>query len=57
MKVMCAWCKSEIGTESGSDTVRYSVCKKCLAKFRIFPEDSEKENSPAGTPETEAVQG
>jgi hypothetical protein len=41
VKIVCAWCNGEIGTEEGPGDVRYSVCRKCLAKFNIYPENKE----------------
>jgi hypothetical protein len=50
MKVICAWCNILIRTEEGPDDTRYSVCKKCLSKFKIYPEKNQKALVPAGSP-------
>jgi len=41
MKIICAWCDREMGTEERAGEVRFSVCRHCLAKFKIFPENRE----------------
>jgi uncharacterized CHY-type Zn-finger protein len=46
MKVICAWCDREMGTEEGSDEIRYSVCRQCLAKFNIYPEEKYRDLIP-----------
>jgi hypothetical protein len=46
VKIVCAWCDKEIEREEGPEDIRYSVCRKCLAKFNIYPEKREKEYIP-----------
>jgi uncharacterized CHY-type Zn-finger protein len=46
VKVICAWCEREMGTEEGADEIRYSVCRQCLAKFNIYPEEKYRDLIP-----------
>ena len=53
MKVICAWCNKEMEDEDGQDEMRYSVCRDCLAKFKIFPKEHEKVAETVSKTETE----
>ena len=48
VKIICAWCDKDMGDEEGSEDVRYSVCRTCLAKFNVLPQDN-KANNPDGS--------
>jgi hypothetical protein len=37
MKIICAWCDREMGSDDLKGDMRYSVCRDCLAKFNILP--------------------
>ena len=46
MKIVCAWCDKDMGTDDEKGDIRYSVCRDCLAKFNILPA-KENGTSPA----------
>jgi len=37
LKIVCAWCDKDMGTDDEKGDIRYSVCRDCLAKFNILP--------------------
>jgi hypothetical protein len=46
VKIVCAWCDKDMGTEEGEEDIRYSVCVECLKKFNITLENKKSEEKP-----------
>ncbi len=46
MKIVCAWCDKDMGSEDGAEEIRYSVCTDCLKKFNVTPEKEKVPDKP-----------
>ena len=42
MKIVCAWCKKDMGIKKGGkkEEISHGICKECYEKF--FPKEFEK---------------